>query len=197
MNSLANQLVRGSSRLTELGVGFALVGDLAVSARTEPRFTRDADLAVGVANDLEAELVVRHFLRSGYELVSTVEDEATSRLATARLVDTDVYPSITDLLFASSGIEPEIAAAADSLVLAPGVAMPVARIGHLIVMKLLARDDRRRPTDADDLAALRSRANERDWREANVGATLVMERGFARGRDLAQLLTTLRLEGAF
>ena len=34
---------------------FALVGGLAVSARTKPRFTRDADIAVAVASDTEAE----------------------------------------------------------------------------------------------------------------------------------------------
>ena len=33
----------------------ALVGGLAVSARAEPRFTRDVDLAVAVVSDDEAE----------------------------------------------------------------------------------------------------------------------------------------------
>jgi hypothetical protein len=41
------------------GVRCALVGGLAVSARTEPRFTRDADLAVAVASDAEAESLIR------------------------------------------------------------------------------------------------------------------------------------------
>ena len=34
---------------------FAVVGGLAVSARTEPRFTRDVDVAVAVANEAAAE----------------------------------------------------------------------------------------------------------------------------------------------
>ena len=34
---------------------FALIGGLAVSARSEPRFTRDADFAVSVGSDAEAE----------------------------------------------------------------------------------------------------------------------------------------------
>jgi len=36
----------------------ALVGGLAVSARTEPRFTRDLDFAIAVENDAEAESIV-------------------------------------------------------------------------------------------------------------------------------------------
>jgi hypothetical protein len=36
----------------------ALVGGLAVSVRTEPRFTRDADLAVAVTDDADAEALV-------------------------------------------------------------------------------------------------------------------------------------------
>jgi hypothetical protein len=39
-------------------VSFALVGGLAVSIRTEPRFTRDADLAVALANDAEVEALI-------------------------------------------------------------------------------------------------------------------------------------------
>jgi len=45
--------------LTEAHASFALVGGLAVSARTEPRFTRDADIAVAVASDAEAEGLTR------------------------------------------------------------------------------------------------------------------------------------------
>jgi hypothetical protein len=36
--------------------------------------------------------------------------------------------------------------------------VPVARIGHLMALKVLARDDRRRPQDFDDLRALRREA---------------------------------------
>ena len=41
--------------LREVTGHLALIGGLAVSARTEPRFTRDADLAVAVTSDAEAE----------------------------------------------------------------------------------------------------------------------------------------------
>lgn len=42
-----------------------------------------------------------------------------------------------DLLFASSGIEHEIVAAADPLEVLPDLTVPVARTGHLIALKPL------------------------------------------------------------
>lgn len=44
MNPLAQVLTAAMAALK--GADFALVGGIAVSARTEPRFTRDLDLAV-------------------------------------------------------------------------------------------------------------------------------------------------------
>jgi len=39
--------LRGAmAALNDIGVGYALIGGLAVSARAEPRFTRDVDLVV-------------------------------------------------------------------------------------------------------------------------------------------------------
>ena len=43
MTSLEAILRRIKADLTQAGVSFALIGGLAVSVRTEPRFTRDAD----------------------------------------------------------------------------------------------------------------------------------------------------------
>jgi hypothetical protein len=40
-------------------ISWAMLGGLAVSIRTEPRFTRDVDLAVAVAADDEAERLAR------------------------------------------------------------------------------------------------------------------------------------------
>ncbi|MDQ3974793.1 MAG: nucleotidyl transferase AbiEii/AbiGii toxin family protein [Actinomycetota bacterium] len=66
------------------GAPFALVGGLAVSARTEPRFTRDIDLVVAVENDREAEAVVRA-LAPSYEVLVTLEHDALQRLAAVRV----------------------------------------------------------------------------------------------------------------
>jgi hypothetical protein len=62
--------------LTHNGFSFALVGGLAVSARTEPRFTRDADIAVAVASDAEAERLIRNLRVLGYRIEALVEQEA-------------------------------------------------------------------------------------------------------------------------
>ena len=59
MTSLEAALRQIHTDLTEAHVSFALVGGLAVSARTEPRFTRGADLAVALASNAEAKALIR------------------------------------------------------------------------------------------------------------------------------------------
>ena len=63
----------------------ALVGGLAMSARAEPRFTRDVDLVVGVRDDLDAEVLVRDLRARGYGLLALLNQDAVERLATVRL----------------------------------------------------------------------------------------------------------------
>ena len=179
-----------SGDLRRLGAGFALVGGFAVSIRTEPRFTQDVDLAVAVEDDAAAEHVVRSLLGEGYDLIATIEHESAGRLATARLV-LPASDQIADLLFASSGIEPEIVAAADVLEVLPGLILPVATTGHLIAAKLLARDDTSRPQDAVDLRALVAAADENDVRVAGEAVTLIEQRGYHRGRALGDALDAL------
>lgn len=181
--------------LNDLGVGFALVGGLAVSVRAEPRLTRDADFAVSVANDAEAEQVVRHLAAVGYVPGAMVEQEATGRLAAIRLTHDEDPGVITDLLFASSGIEQEIVQAAEFIEVLAGLVAPVATTGHLIAMKLLARDDRRRPADADDLRALAEIADDETWITARAAVAAITERGYDRGRELTPALEELRLQG--
>lgn len=198
MNELEASLRDSVAVLMGLKRDFALVGGLAVSVRAEPRLTRDADLAVAVVSDAEAEALILEFCSSGYEVVAVVEQEATGRLATARLTDSSRdLRTVTDLLFASCGIEPEIVAAAEVLSILPGFSLPVATLGHLIAMKLLARDDRRRPADADDLASLASLASPEDWSAAEAAVELIVDRGYSRGRDLPDALRGLREHGAF
>jgi ActR/RegA family two-component response regulator len=183
-------LRRIAADLHALGRRFALVGGLAVSARTEPRLTRDADLVVVVDDDRDAEMLVRALQDRGWRVVAAIEQEAARRLATTRLLRAGEEPSgaVIDLLFASSGIEPEVVAAADVIDVVPGFALPIARPGHLIALKVLARDDRTRPQDRVDLAALLGRATAADLREARAALTLITARGFARGRALLDAL---------
>lgn len=57
---------------------------------------------------------------------------------------------MVDLLFASSGIEPEVTRAAELTEVVPGPSFPIATTGHLIALKLLARDDQSRRKDMAD-----------------------------------------------
>jgi predicted nucleotidyltransferase len=186
VNPLERSLRSAASDLAQLGQSFAVVGGLAVSTWAEPRLTRDADLAVAVEDDTDAELLIAKLRERGYRVLAAVEQVATGRLGTVRLVGEASGGDgiVTDLLFASSGIEAEIVEQAISTMVVPGLVLPVACVGHLIAMKLLARDDRRRPADADDLAALSAIATEHDWGVAATAVSLIVDRGFGRGRDL-------------
>lgn len=192
MIGLEANLRRVAADLEALDHGFALVGGLAVSTRAEPRFTRDADLAVAVRDDAESERLVHELSQRGFRVIAAVEQEATGRLATARLDPGSADGAVTDLLFASCGVEPEIVAAADHLAVLTDLVLPVASVGHLIAMKVLSRDDRRRPLDADDLRALRQIATEHDWQVAEAAVELIDARGYGRGRDLRAGLAVAR-----
>ena len=51
-------------------------------------------------------------------------------------------------------------------------------------MKLLSKDERRRPTDFDDLEALIARADDAELGRARESLRLIADRGHARGLDL-------------
>ena len=191
VNRLEDALESAARHLDELGRHWALVGGLAVSARAEPRTTRDVDVAVEVAGDHDAESVIFALRGAGYAIEATVEHRTMGRLATARLRPAGGSPVLLDLLFASTGIEAEIVRGASRIDVLPQLSVPVASVGHLIAMKLLARDDRSRPQDSDDLRHLLVEATETDLADARAAAGLIAERGFARGRDLQRLLELL------
>lgn len=173
--------------LARLGRSFAVIGGLAVSARTEPRFTRDIDFAVVVATDRDAEKLARDLQGLGYRIGAMVEQEAVGRLATLRLLSPVIGHQprvVVDVLVGSSGIEPEIVASSSKLELFPGLHVPVASISALIALKILARDDQRRPQDLVDLRALLREAKAEDHEEVARLLALITERGFHRNRDL-------------
>jgi hypothetical protein len=193
VNTLETILRRIQTELDGQRKKWSVVGGLAVVVRGEPRFTRDADLAVAVGDDNEAESLVRWLQGRGYRVLATVEQQATGRLATVRLLPPgeDAEGIVLDLLFASSGIEPEVVTAAELLEVLPGLRLPVARTSHLIALKVLSRDDVRRPTDLADLRSLIDRASKDDVHEAEGLLALITERGYHRDRDLRSLLQQL------
>jgi hypothetical protein len=178
-----------AAELDRRGRSWAVVGGLAVSARVEPRFTRDIDLALAVADDADAEALVHALVACGYRVTASLEQESVGRLATVRLEAPGEGPEgvVVDLLFASSGIEPEVVGASDVLEVFPGLSVKVARGGHLLALKVLSKSPSR-PQDPVDIAALLRRADASDLDEARAMCNLIVERGYGRGRDLARLL---------
>lgn len=191
MNRLVETLRGISQQLKRSDRAWALVGGLAVSVRTEPRFTRDVDVAVAVASDREAERLVGDLQSSGYRLFQVIEQDATGRLATARLLlpGADEQDTVVDLLFASSGIEPEVVAAAEPIEVFPSIVAPIPRIGHLIALKLLSESEQRLK-DRVDLQALLAFCDNTEVDLAREAARLITERGYHRGRDLLDALDT-------
>ena len=182
MQSVDAVLRQAAEDLDALGARWAVIGGLAVAFRAEPRFTKDVDIAVAVADDVEAEGIVNRLQVRGYALASLVEQDYVNRLATARLVRpvAGTSSAFVDLLFANSGIEDEIVRRADRLEVLPEIFMPVASIGHLIALKALAG----RHQDLTDLGYLISVATDADLGEATASAAKIQERGFNRGQDL-------------
>ena len=183
MSALGARLGDLRERLSAAGVGYALVGGLAVSVRVEPRFTRDVDLAISVADDAAAEALVQRLVPP-YELLASMEHDAMGRLAAVRIGASEAPTDpVADLLFASSGIEPEIVAGAEPLEILPGVVLPVATVGHLLALKLLSRDAAR-PQDDIDLVALLGVASREDRSVAADAVGRIVARGAHRDRPL-------------
>ena len=190
---LFGALQRTADVLREVERPFALVGGLAVSIRVEPRFTRDIDLAVAVTDDTGAEQLVATLVARGFALQVSLEQRAIGRLATVRMTPPGESAEgiIVDLLFASTGIEADICAAAEIIEVADAVKLPVATAGHLLVMKLLSRSAER-PQDEIDLRGLIGVLTHDDRRRASAAVQQIELLGANRGRplstDLAMLL---------
>jgi len=189
LNTVERALKRIFSELGDAGVPCALIGGLAVSARAEPRTTRDVDVAISADDDDAAEQLVFHLQSRGYVVGMLLEQENTGRIATVRLTRDSERSVYIDLLFASSGIEREIVEAAEELAVLEDVTVRVAIRAHLIAMKVLARDDRHRPQDFDDLRALLAEASADELSSVRDALALVEARGYNRGRNLGDDFT--------
>jgi hypothetical protein len=147
-------------------------------------------VAAAVTGDTAAEAVIRGFRDHGFHAATLVEHEATKRLATVRLSppSSTARDLMLDVLFASSGIEPEVCAAAERIEVFPGLVVPVATSAHLLALKILARDDRTRPQDAADIRQLVEGMDAEALAAARAACRLIASRGFNRARDLQQAL---------
>ena len=71
MNPLEVLLRQIATLLENRQQSWVLIGGLAVSVRSEPRFTRDLDIAVAVTDDPSAEGLVHSLSAAGFRAVAT------------------------------------------------------------------------------------------------------------------------------
>lgn len=180
-------LARIAGDLDAQGRPWALVGALAVAARAEARATLDVDVAVDVDTPAEARAVVDALRERGYRwerdlghsmTTLTVPGEGETRL---RL----------DLLFSLAGIEDVVARGAERLAVLPGLVLPVARLGDLIALKLLAAGEPGREHDWRDLRALCEAASDVDLDRTRSSVSLLVARGIAPAGRLEERLRGL------
>lgn len=147
---------------------------------------------MAVANDAEAEALI-FGLSANYRVLVCLEHEGHGRFSTVRLLPPgqDEEGIIVDLLFASSGIEPELVDAATPLEIIEGLQVPVATAGYLLAMKLLAMDDTRRPQDRQDIMALLEHLEFGELVHVRELIGLIHQRGFNRDKDLVLRFDTL------
>ena len=144
------------------------------------------DFAVAVATDEAAESLAREMQGAGFELTMLVEQEAKDVIATLRFCGprAETHDPMIELVCATCGIEEEVVAEATRERFSrSGAAIPVARIPHLIAMKVLSENPVR-TQDMWDLQVLLQASSGSELDRARELVRLIRERGFHRDRDL-------------
>ena len=167
-------------------IPYALIGGLAVSFRTIERFTKDIDFAVAVESDQHAERIVREIRLLGYQVHSLLEHVKHGRIATVRLSKGREESIIVDLLFASSGIEIEVAKDSQPIEIFPNILIRTATLPALLALKVLAADSESRPQDVIDIKHLLVEATEGDLMRADELIRMIELRGYHRGKNLVE-----------
>ncbi len=148
-----------------LGCPAMVVGGLAVAARGEPRFTRDADITVVAPDAAVPGLLVRAGEAGFRPLPEDPVAFARERGVIPLERTSDGWR--VDLILAASPFE-EAAVARATIERAEGIALPIATAEDLVVLKLLAG----RARDVDDARGIVARSGEafgRDFVRAVVG----------------------------
>lgn len=187
---LGEILKQAQADLDRARVRYALIGGLAIGARTALRFTQDADLTVAVESDAQAEKLAHELIAHGYQLSTEIDHVPTGRMAILRLISPVVLHDrdkaevpLLDLLLHSIGIEREVVDQAQPVEVLTGVTLPTARVPHLLAMKVLAESDQRLQ-ERIDLQNLIQVATDADLREVPPLLDKITDRGFANEKDL-------------
>jgi predicted nucleotidyltransferase len=184
VSSLENAIARIAASLDQVGHPWALVGALAVAAHAEARATLDVDVAVAVKDADEAAAVVSRLRHLGY----TWRADFGAAMTSFEVPEGPPGGLRLDVLFSLTGIESEIAIRAQRMEILPGLHVPVALVGDLIAIKLLAAGEPGREHDWRDLRALVARATPEDIEHARSSiAHLSVRDPLQRGRLDARL----------
>lgn len=186
MNDLILTLERVTRDLDEIGLPWALVGAMAVAAWAEARMTLDLDVAVCVADHHERRRAVDELRARAYRWEASFANDAMVSFAVPEAGGLRL-----DLLFSLAGIETEVAQHAVRLTLAPGLELPVARLGDLIALKLLSAGQPGREHDLRDLRALVGVATAVDLDHSRAAIGLLIARGAASRETLEAKLEQL------
>jgi predicted nucleotidyltransferase len=175
--------------LAELDLSWALIGGLAISAQTDPRFTEDIDVNLFLPTDNEVEQLIFTLQRRGWIAETILEQTYFDKdiIATVRFITPKSSAVHVDILFASSGIKKEIIEQAEVIEIFKGIDIPIAQIGHLLALKILSESPER-PRDTQDIKNLIAYATPDDILLAKDSCRLISTRGFHRQRDLLERL---------
>ncbi len=155
--AIAVALRQLAALLAEWSDPAAVVGGIAIVARTRPRLTIDIDVVIAVAPEHVDELLaltLRHGFRHDPEETAQLLEGGLARFWTPPSRELGVG---LDLMFVDSDFLESVVARATPLSLA-GTTLPVATVEDLLVMKLEAG----RPQDIDDILAIKDTCDDLD-----------------------------------
>lgn len=172
-------LRRLGADLQSQGIGWALVGGVAIALRVLPRTTEDVDVMLAVTDEHQAEKAIGFLLSRGWRFERELNDKK-GRISSIRLRGPGRGDLIVDCLIELCGIETEVVTSSELMVVSAGLEMPVANLAALIALKVLAG----RPKDQQDIEALLSYAKAEEIQLARHYLGLIERRGFDRDKDL-------------
>jgi predicted nucleotidyltransferase len=186
MTMMLSALRKVTEDLNATKRSWCLIGALAVSVYSEPRTTRDIDIAIALDDRSEQDSFVEVLIAAGYRSHQVLMHvEPVQRLGHRIVLEGSHGMTVAiDLLFSSSGIETEVVREAVTIEILPDLEVPVASRPHLLAMKVLSRNDSDRVRDDLDLQGLLAEASPVDIEAAKTALKMITSRGYNRGKDL-------------